>query len=371
MAKLLIIDDEELIRRRLEKLLQLDDYETFCAEDGPKGLALFQQVNPDMALVDIKMPGMDGIEVLKKIKELSKSTEVIMMTGHGGTETVIDALRAGAFDYIAKPIEYDELEISIKRALEKQGMMKKLEEYTVSLEKELTERKKVEERLAASLAAREILLQEVHHRVKNNLQIIAGLLNMESRHITDEAAKKAFENTRSRIDAIAFVHNKLHTSTDLAHVNMADYVKSLAAQLQTSYGKEERKVTLKLEVSEEVEFNLEISVPLGLLFNEIITNAIKHAFPDNREGEIKISLIPDGSGNLVFTVKDNGVGIPPEKVKSGSTGTKLINMLARQLGGTLIVENDSGTRTQITFKDPKMRVNPVAPVAAIPTNMIK
>ncbi|MEE8398905.1 MAG: SpoIIE family protein phosphatase [Desulfobacterales bacterium] len=134
MTKILIIDDEQIIRDRMAKLLQLDDYETVTAEDGLKGLEMLEQEKPDVALVDIKMPGMDGIEVLRKAKEKAFETEFIMITGHGGVETAIDALKIGAFGYIQKPVEYDELEIEIKRALEKQDMQKKLSEHVHTLE---------------------------------------------------------------------------------------------------------------------------------------------------------------------------------------------------------------------------------------------
>ena len=134
MAKILVIDDEEIIRERMKKLLILDDYETFAAGDGEKGLEVFEKEKPDIALIDIKMPGMDGIEVLKKIKESAEETEVIMITGHGGVETAVTAIRAGAFGYIQKPVEYDELVIEIKKALEKQEMQKSLDEHVHNLE---------------------------------------------------------------------------------------------------------------------------------------------------------------------------------------------------------------------------------------------
>jgi PAS domain S-box-containing protein len=134
MTKVLVIDDEKIIRDRMTKLLELDDYETFSAENGQKGLEIFYKEKPEVALVDIKMPGMNGIEVLKKIREDAKETQVILITGHGGVETAIQALKEGAFGYVQKPIEYDELEIEIKRALEKQEMQKRLDQYLGRLE---------------------------------------------------------------------------------------------------------------------------------------------------------------------------------------------------------------------------------------------
>lgn len=123
MAKILLIDDEEMIRRRLEELLIMDGFEVFLAEDGEKGLEMFKKETPGIILVDIKMPGMDGFEVLEEVKKVSPETEVIVISGHGERETSNDVLRRKAFDYITKPINYDELVISIKRALEKQRLV--------------------------------------------------------------------------------------------------------------------------------------------------------------------------------------------------------------------------------------------------------
>src|ERR1039457_1615805 len=118
-TKILVIDDEEILRDRLKRLLELDDYEVITAENGLKGLEEFAKFQPDIVLLDIKMPGIDGIEVLERIKKIPNTAEVFIMTGHGGLETAIQAMRNGAFDYMTKPIDYDELEINLKRALEK------------------------------------------------------------------------------------------------------------------------------------------------------------------------------------------------------------------------------------------------------------
>jgi two-component system NtrC family sensor kinase len=132
--KLLVIDDDKIIRERLKKLLEMDDFEVSIAEDGQRGLDIFKKETPEIVFVDVKMPGMDGIEVLKKIKEESKDTEVIIITGHGGIDTAIEALREDAFSYIEKPIEFDKLKIDIKKALEKQEIQRKLDEHVRNLE---------------------------------------------------------------------------------------------------------------------------------------------------------------------------------------------------------------------------------------------
>lgn len=163
MAKILIIDDEKSIRDNLKTLLDLDDHETFIASNGSEGLKVFYENHPEIIILDMKMPGMNGIEVLKKIKTESKETEVIMITAHGGLDTAIEAMKEGAFHYLPKPIEYQELEIEIDKALEKQRMQKDLDEYLHRLEvtlednaKELSLRKKAEEALKYQIVIEKI-----------------------------------------------------------------------------------------------------------------------------------------------------------------------------------------------------------------------
>lgn len=152
MAKILIIDDDKIIRERLQKLLDLSDFETFIAKDGLEGLDTLEKKQPDIVLLDIRMPGMDGTQVLKKIKEKSQMTEVIMITGHGGIETAIQALKGGAYGYIQKPIEFDELEIEINKALEKQRLVKKEKELIAALSNAVEAEKKKASEVQAALA---------------------------------------------------------------------------------------------------------------------------------------------------------------------------------------------------------------------------
>jgi len=143
MSTILIIDDEELIRKRLKKILELDDYTVFTAENGKVGIQTFMDNPPDIVLLDIKMPGMDGIEVLEKIKKKKQyRAEVIMITGHGGVETAIQAMRKGAFAYLQKPIDIDELEIDIHNALKKLDMHKQLDTHIIALEERTSELEK-------------------------------------------------------------------------------------------------------------------------------------------------------------------------------------------------------------------------------------
>ncbi len=170
MIRILVVDDEEIIRKRLKSLLELDNFSVCTAENGRNAITVFKQAGPQIALVDIKLPGMDGIELLTHLKEIDEHLEVIIFTGHGGVDTAIQAMKLGAFSYIHKPIEYDELIIEIKRALAKQEMQKKLDSYVESLEQaieakniEIMERKKFEGRVGEQSRFLNNVLESLTH----------------------------------------------------------------------------------------------------------------------------------------------------------------------------------------------------------------
>ncbi|MBF0387239.1 MAG: response regulator [Candidatus Omnitrophica bacterium] len=183
-VKILVVDDEEILRERLKRLLELDDYEVNTAESGPKGLEEFARFGPDIVLLDIKMPGMDGIEVLDRLKQLPHQAEVFMLTGHGGLETAIEALRKGAFDYMTKPIDYDELEINLKRALEKKALRLKL---ATAGELVLAAGREVLPALAAMNAGLEVCLARPAAQNGGDPELASELANLKSQLAALEA----------------------------------------------------------------------------------------------------------------------------------------------------------------------------------------
>jgi len=178
--KILVVDDEEILRDRLKRLLELDDYEVITAENGLRGLELFASFKPDIVLLDIKMPGIDGIEVLERIKKIPNTAEVFIMTGHGGLETAIQAMRNGAFDYMTKPIDYDELEINLKRAMEKKLLRQQLDSYVHDIEEANRKLKTQGAQLlqAAKLTAVGELGAGVAHEMNQPLMAIASHLEI-------------------------------------------------------------------------------------------------------------------------------------------------------------------------------------------------
>jgi len=215
---------------------------------------------------------------------------------------------------------------------------------------DITRQKQDEEAIRASLEEKVILLREVHHRVKNNLQIIISLINLQMRQTNDPGVKQIMSETQNRVRAMSLVHEKLYRSESLSQIDFADYTRYLATQLFSFYGIDTRRVSLEFTLG-KIMVDIVTAVPLGILMNELISNALKHAFPDGREGTISISSVEEG--NLItLVVRDNGIGIPEElDWKNAATlGMRLITSLVDQVDGTITLDRENGTAFTITVK---------------------
>ncbi len=201
-----------------------------------------------------------------------------------------------------------------------------------------------------ALREKEILLQEIHHRVKNNLQIISSLLQLESRAVADPQARERFEDCQGRVQAMALIHERLYRTGDLSCIDLGSYLESLAGQIIRSFGRVPAQMLKPIEVTVG-PVAIEAAVPCGLIVAELVTNAMKHAFPDQRRGEMAIRLVPDSAG-WVLSVEDNGVGAGSGAKREGSLGLKLVNALARQLRGRVEVAGDSGMAVKVLFPAP-------------------
>ncbi|MCC7551280.1 MAG: sensor histidine kinase [Methanobacterium sp.] len=200
---------------------------------------------------------------------------------------------------------------------------------------------------------KEMLMKEIHHRVKNNLMIISSLLNLQARYIEDEDARGIFKESQNRAKSMALIHERLYRSSDLKSIDFADYIRSLTRDLFHAYSTEKGKVQLMMDV-EDVMLDVNHAVPLGLIINELITNSLKYAFPDEQEGIISINFHKEGD-EYMLEVSDDGVGIPTdfELDKSDSLGMLLVTSLTSQIQGEVELERDPGTTFRIKFKDPQ------------------
>ncbi|MEO5644397.1 MAG: histidine kinase dimerization/phosphoacceptor domain -containing protein [Bacteroidia bacterium] len=211
-----------------------------------------------------------------------------------------------------------------------------------------------------SLHEKEVMLKEIHHRVKNNLQIISSLLNLQADQIDDITFKEKYRVSRDRIRSMALVHEKLYESENLALVDFGDYVNSLANSLNVSYNPDMLRIQMNIKVKEGSGlFKIETAIPCGLILNEMLSNSFKYAFPGEAKGKVDVFFGSIGKkGELplyMLEVKDNGVGIPCEiDITSSETlGFQLITMLSEQLNGDLAIERNNGTGFSLTFTEGK------------------
>ncbi|MBN1948869.1 MAG: PAS domain S-box protein [Candidatus Cloacimonetes bacterium] len=221
----------------------------------------------------------------------------------------------------------------------------------VLLINDVTQIKKAHEQIEASLKEKNILLKEVHHRVKNNMQIISSMLKLQLDYIKDKDALELSKNSHNRVKTMALVHEKLYQSENLAKINFADYVRSLTIYLLGYYGLNTKKINLISEI-DEVLMDINMAIPCGLILNELVSNSLKHAFTEDRKGEIFISFKTKGDKNIL-TVSDNGIGLPDSVNLNnpGTLGLQLTKALVQQLHGTIDFHQNEKTIFQITFKN--------------------
>ncbi len=220
------------------------------------------------------------------------------------------------------------------------------------LKDEIRERKLAETKIEDSLREKEILLKEIHHRVKNNLFVVSSLLELQSDYIEDTQVLRIFEESQNRIYSMALIHEQLYRSTDLAKVDFSEYLKALVAHLSDSYNLNHERIRCELDV-EPIALNIETAHPCGLIVNELVANALEHAFPDDREGNIWLSFKQNPENKIVLTIQDNGVGLPADLDfrQTESLGMQLVCTLTEQLEGTIEIENCNGTLFEIVFSE--------------------
>jgi PAS domain S-box-containing protein len=211
---------------------------------------------------------------------------------------------------------------------------------------DISERKEAESQIRASLAKKEVLLKEIHHRVKNNLQIISSLLHLQATKLEDEMLLEAFEDSQNRIRSMALIHEELYNAADLAHIDFDGYMQRLTDNLFESFGVDVARIRMAIE-GDSVSFTIDKAIPMGLIVNELVTNSLKYAFPENRPGEIRISLNAPGDGPFSLTISDDGVGFPDDiDYRNPQTlGLRLVGTLASQLEAHLELERSGGGST--------------------------
>lgn len=273
--------------------------------------------------------------------DLAKSmiADDMLIMKEGKTVTVEEEFNGRVYYTIKFPIHID-------------GKPSYLAGYTI----DITDRRKDEEKIKKALTEKETLLREIHHRVKNNMQVIISLLKLQAQRIQDKDMKKPFEESEQRIRAMALVHERLYQKDDLSGINFSEYIHNIIRELKVAYHIDERKVAVKINV-EDIVFGVDSAIPCGLIINELITNCFKYAFPEDRSGEVIVNFTKEGN-TYNLTIRDNGVGLAAgfDFRQTTTLGMQLVNVLTKQLLGNLQIRTDRGTEAVIAFKI-KERVN--------------
>ncbi len=336
---ILVIDDKDDARYFLEVLLKGKGHHVFSATNGKEALEVLKADNIELIISDILMPDMDGFEFCKIIKndDTLKRIPFIFYTA-----TYVDkkdeefALSLGADMFLRKPMAPDTLMDEINSLIKKieentytpqdiklkteteiyklynRRLIKKLEDKIEQLEMEVDKRTKTEMKLRKTVQEKEILIKELYHRTRNNMQVIISMLKLYSAKLIDEKwNEKVIEDITNKIRTMALVHSKLYESQDLSHVNLKDYFESLIELLKESYYTELEKCSVVTDF-EDVSVLLDTAIPLGFILNELITNACQHAFPEHKEGTISLKLFRNENKQMELIVQDDGIGLPED-----------------------------------------------------------
>ncbi|MGB7087676.1 MAG: histidine kinase dimerization/phosphoacceptor domain -containing protein [Phormidesmis sp.] len=329
----LIVDDEPTMRLLLRVAMQKEGLEVIEASNGVECLEIFEQQQPDIVLLDAIMPEMDGFSCCTALQKLplKNPPPVLMITSLDDSKSVDHVFEVGATDYIAKPIHWALLRQRVRRL------------------QDMLNHQQAEEQIKASLKEKEALLKEVHHRVKNNLQIISSLLNLQSGSIKDPHIVDLFRQSQNRVRLMALVHEKLYQTDDLGKINLREYIQVLSSYLMRSYEVNPKSIDLIVEI-DDIFLEIDTAVSCGLIINELTSNSLKYAFSDGRDGIIEIRAETTDENAFFISYRDNGVGLPENfNIDETETlGLQLISSLTEQLGGNLDVISHSGAQFKLT-----------------------
>ena len=337
--KILIAEDDFLVSEMIEgELINAGHDIIGKADNGIRAVELTQSLKPDIVLMDIRMPEMTGLEATRQIMECCP-TPIIILTAYENIDMVKNAGDAGVGAYLNKPLDAQEFEKAVLIARARFNDIKELKEKNRLLEE------------ADQL--NKTLMKEIHHRVKNNFQLISSLLNLQIGGLEDNQARRILESGRDRVQTLAVLHEKLYEIGDFVSLPMNIFIKDLMQVLFDAYKTKDGCVKLDINV-DSIVLDTKKAVTIGLILNEAVTNSMKYAFPEtiNKNCVISVSMTVKGK-DIQLCIADNGIGVSDvEKIKSGNTlGMQLIYLLTEsQLEGSLQVQGSGGMEILIQFK---------------------
>lgn len=340
MVKVLYIDDDEGLAHLIMRALAREGLHVHHAPTGREGLDIAAREKFDVVALDHDLITETGLDLIPDIQALDDAPPIIYVTGSDDVRVAVSALKAGAVDYVWKDVEghYRELLIeAIKAALQKR--------------KDQQEREEAQRAIEAARERAELLLSEVNHRVANSLALVASLASFQANAVTDEAAKTALMEMKARIIAIAGIHRRLYTSTDVRFVELDSYLKNLGEELVAVIGGEDTNARLKIMSDADIRLPTDRAISLAVIVTELVTNAFKYAYPQDQSGDIRVVLRKRGGNTVSVVVEDDGIGWTGAGEPKGSgLGTRIIAAMARGLDGTFTYESGGrGTRASLEF----------------------
>jgi two-component sensor histidine kinase len=349
---ILVVDDQPSQLLSHEAILRELGERLVTARSGREALQRLMDEDFAVILLDVNMPDMDGFETASLIHQHPRfeKTPIVFVTG--AQPTTLDRLkgyRVGAVDYVEVPVVPEILRSKVAVFVDLNRKRRDLQRLNDALQAEIAQRRNAEEAVRHS-REKEVLLQEIHHRVKNNLQIITSLLRMQSRAVQDPAFSEALRECQNRVASMALIHDKLYRTRDLARVSFGEYVRDLTNNILSSYALPARSVRVRLDI-DDLSLSLDYAVPCGLILNELMSNCLKHAFPLGHSGTVYIGFHAEGEEELCLVVRDDGVGVPADVDlgRTSSLGWRLIRALVEQLGGVVQCQTAGGTSVEIRF----------------------
>ena len=361
--KILFVEDDPGDQLAVKRLAAEEDflYDADIAGTLKEAKELLQREEYNLVVLDYMLHDGTAFDLFAHIRGIP----IIIVTGIGDEEIAVRAMKAGAYDYMVKDSEGSYLKtlpVTIENVLKRHRTEMELTRYrehlellvrvrTEDLRREIEERKKAEEQAMKSLREKEHLIREVHHRVKNNMQIVSSILNMQASELGTTPGREAeiLKRGEGRIQSMALVHDSLYESEDLSRVDFKLYIGTLLNHIRDSFGIDEQTIAMEIDV-EDVPLSINMAIPCAQIINELVTNSIRYAFPDGRKGRIVVSLKKHEQGYRL-TVADNGVGIRNSEngEYSPSLGLQLAEALTVQLKGAIELNRDQGTAFTIDF----------------------
>jgi len=334
-TRILLIEDNPGDVRLLKDMLanaEETSFELVSASLLSKGLEILTEQQIDIILLDLGLPDCQGLETFDRLKSQALGIPVVVLTSLSDESMALETMRQGAQDYLVKG------EVN-SRALWR------VIRYAI-------ERKRAEETLRFSLLEKEALLREIHHRVKNNMQVIMSLIHLQAERLENPVLFEMFRETQDRIRSMALIHEWLYDSQDLARIDFSGYIKSLVSHLFRSHEVNPHRIHFEARVG-EVDLDINTAIPCGLILNELVSNALKHAFPKNKKGKISVYFFRLEYNKFKLLVRDDGIGLPEnlDFRRTETLGMQIVTMLVNQLEGTIELKRGKGSEFKIIFKE--------------------